>query len=135
MHFSYNKITVILREIEVGLDYERMRRQTRQSDVGVSLGSAKFTSGLRQDSVKMRGEERDANATLVTCNIEYSILLAEEEKRHLHCTLGRREPVVFLLTINHYQRVVKIKKWCFPAAVGEGNNIKKMSMVIKTWKK
>lgn len=55
MHFSYNKITVLLREIEVGLDYERMRRQTRQSDVGVSLGSAKFTSGLRQDSVKMRG--------------------------------------------------------------------------------
>lgn len=52
----------------------------------------------------------------------YSIIFAQEEKKkHLHCTLGNSTPIYLyiciLLTINHYQWVVKIK-CCFPMAAG-----------------
>lgn len=53
----------------------------RRSDTGLSLIPAVSASVCSEYSVVMRGEERDAEATLVHATyIQYSILFAEEER-------------------------------------------------------
>lgn len=69
------------------------------------------------------------------CNIDtVYYLLRREEKKHLHCTLGNNTPIFFLLTINHYQWVVKIK-WRFPMAAGKEIHQKCVTGHKKTWEK
>lgn len=87
-------------------------------------------------SVVMRGEERDAEATLVHATyIQYTICWrGRGRKKHLHCTLGNSTPIFFLLTINHYQWVVKIK-WCFPMAAGKEIHQKCVTGHKETWGK
>lgn len=71
-----------------------------------------------------------------TCNIYtvYYLLKRKGEKKHLHCTLGNSTPIFFLLTINHYQWVVKIK-WCFPMAAGKEIHQKCVTGHKETWGK
>lgn len=76
----------------------------RRTDAGPNLISAVLASFWSEHSVVMRGEERDAEATLVHATyIQYTICRGGERKKHLHCTLGNSTPIFILLTINHYQ--------------------------------
>lgn len=69
-----------------------------------------------------------------TCNIDTIYYLLKRKKKHLHCTLGNRTPIFFLLTINHYQWVVKIK-WRFPMAAGKEIHQKCVTGHKETWGK
>lgn len=76
----------------------------------MSLISAVLAFVWSEHSVVMKGEERDAEATLVHATyIQYTICRRGDGegggggRGHLHCTLGNSTPIFFLLTINHYQ--------------------------------
>lgn len=70
--------------------------EEQRPDAGASSISAVLDSVCSEHGVEMGGEERDAEATPVTCNIDtiYYLLKRKrnkktnKKKKHLHCTLG-----------------------------------------------